>query len=78
VFFRQSTLIVVFIPVFFRQSSLIVVFIQNYQQQSNPEAREGKQFELKAKFPPQDLLPSINESISSCGLSGEAINVLWK
>jgi hypothetical protein len=24
------------------------------------------------------LLPSIEESISSCGLNGEAINVMWK
>ena len=45
---------------------------------SNSEAKEGKAFELKAKFPPQDLLPSVNESISSCGLNGEAINVMWK
>ncbi|KAL3795158.1 hypothetical protein HJC23_007386, partial [Cyclotella cryptica] len=55
-----------------------VKVIYAFVAQSNPEAREGKPFEIKAKFPPQDLLPSINESISSCGLSGEAINVLWK
>ncbi|KAL7486726.1 hypothetical protein ACHAW6_012320 [Cyclotella cf. meneghiniana] len=55
-----------------------VKVIYAFVAQSNPEAKEGKPFELKAKFPPQDLLPSIDESISSCGLSGEAINVLWK
>lgn len=52
--------------------------IYAFVAQSNPEAKEGKAFELKAKFPPQDLLPSIEESISSCGLNGEAINVMWK
>ena len=47
-------------------------------QQSNEEAKGGRPFELKAKFPPQDLFSSVNDSISSCGLSGEAINVIWK
>jgi hypothetical protein len=55
-----------------------VKIIYAFVAQSNVEAREGKVFELKAKFPPQDLLPSVNESISSCGLNGEAINVMWK
>jgi hypothetical protein len=55
-----------------------VKVIYAFVAQSNLEAKEGKAFELKAKFPPQDLLPSINESISSCGLNGEAINVMWK
>lgn len=35
-------------------------------------------FELKAKFPPQDLLASADDSISNCGLNGEAINVIMK
>jgi hypothetical protein len=47
-------------------------------QQSSDEAKAGKLFSLKAKFPPQDLLPAIDSSISSCGLNGEAINVSWK
>jgi len=46
-------------------------------QQSSSEAKGGKSFGLKAKFPPVDLLPSVDESILSCGLSGEAINVTW-
>ncbi|KAL7447491.1 hypothetical protein ACHAXM_011403 [Skeletonema potamos] len=37
-----------------------------------------KPFELKAKFPPVDLMTFVEESISSCGLSGEAITFLWK
>jgi hypothetical protein len=39
---------------------------------------EYKPFELKAKFPPVDLMTFVEESISSCGLSGEAITFLWK
>lgn len=55
-----------------------VKIIYAFVAQSNDEAKAGKAFELKAKFPPQDLLPSVNESISSCGLHGEAINAMWK
>jgi len=52
--------------------------LYSISQQNNDEAKGGKEFELKAKFPPQDLFPSVNDTISSCGLSGEAINVIWK
>ena len=55
-----------------------VKIIYAFVAQSNEEAKSGKVFELKAKFPPQDLLSSVDESISSCGLNGEAINVMWK
>eukprot|EP00956_Cyclotella_meneghiniana_P010463 scaffold14569_cov49-Cyclotella_meneghiniana.AAC.5 len=55
-----------------------VKIIYAFVAQSNDEAKSGKAFELKAKFPPQDLLSSVDESISSCGLNGEAINVMWK
>ncbi|KAL7462170.1 hypothetical protein ACHAXS_002559 [Conticribra weissflogii] len=55
-----------------------VKVIYAFVAQNNEEAKGGKEFELKAKFPPQDLLPSVNDTISSCGLSGEAINVIWK
>ena len=55
-----------------------VKIIYAFVAQSNEEAKGGKAFELKAKFPPQDLLASVEDSISGCGLSGEAINVLWK
>lgn len=55
-----------------------VKIIYAFVAQSNEEAKSGKAFELKAKFPPQDLLSSVDESISSCGLNGEAINVMWK
>lgn len=58
---------------------IIYAFVAQHQQQSNNEGGEdGKAFELKAKFPPQDLFASIDDSISSCGLNGEAINVIWK
>ena len=47
-------------------------------QQSSDAVREGKQLELKAGFPPRDLLDRIDESISSCGLAGEAITARCK
>lgn len=55
-----------------------VKVIYAFVAQSNDEAKGGKSFELKAKFPPQDLLPHVHNSIASCGLNGEAINVMWK
>jgi len=61
----------------FRGKDTIKV-IYAFVAQNNDEAKGGKEFELKAKFPPQDLFPSVNDTISSCGLSGEAINVIWK
>ena len=55
-----------------------VKFIYAFVAQSNEEAKDGRRFELKAKFPPQDLFASIDDSISGCGLNGEAISVVWK
>lgn len=55
-----------------------VKLIYAFVAQSNEEAKGGRGFELKAKFPPQDLFASIDDSISGCGLNGEAINVIWK
>ena len=48
------------------------------KQHSNDEAKGGKEFELKAGFPPKNLLPSVDESIASMGLSGDTITVRWK
>ena len=47
-------------------------------QQSNDEAKGGKEFVLMAGFPPKDLLESIDNTIESCQLSGQAITVRWK
>lgn len=47
-------------------------------QQSNEEAKGGKEFTLSAGFPPKDLLESIDATVESCGLAGEAITVRWK
>lgn len=47
-------------------------------QQSTDAVRDGGQLELKAGFPPRDLLDRIDESISSCGLAGEAITARCK
>lgn len=55
-----------------------VKVIYAFVAQSNEEAKGGRAFELKAKFPPQDLLKNVDDGISSCGLNGEAINVIWK
>jgi hypothetical protein len=52
--------------------------IYAFVAQNNEEAKGGRAFELKAKFPPQDLLANVNDGIRSCGLDGEAINVIWK
>ena len=52
--------------------------IYAFVAQSNEEAKDGRAFKLTAKFPPQELFASIEDSISGCGLNGEAINVLWK
>jgi hypothetical protein len=55
-----------------------VKLIYAFVAQSNEEAKAGRGFELKAKFPPQDLLANVEDGIKSCGLDGEAINVIWK
>ena len=55
-----------------------VKLIYAYAAQSDEEARSGKPFELKAKFPPVGLRPSAEKSILSCGLSGETIFFFWK
>ncbi len=55
-----------------------VKLIYAFVAQSNDEAKAGRGFELKAKFPPQDMLANVEDGIKSCGLDGEAINVIWK
>jgi hypothetical protein len=47
-------------------------------QQSNEEARGGKEFVLMAGFPPKDLIVEIDNTIAGCSLSGEAIAIRWK
>jgi hypothetical protein len=49
------------------------------EQQSNEEVKEGgKEFYLMAGFPPKDLLESLENTVESCGLDGQAITVRWK
>jgi len=56
-----------------------VIYAYVAQLESNIETvRAGRQLDAKAKFPPVDLMPFVEESISSFGLSGEAITFLWK
>jgi hypothetical protein len=47
-------------------------------QQTNEEAKGGKEFILMAGFPPKDLIGDIENTIESCQLSGQAISVRWK
>lgn len=62
----------------FRGEDSVKVIYAFVAQQSSDAIREGKQLELKAGFPPRDLLDKIDESISSCGLAGEAITARCK
>eukprot|EP00573_Skeletonema_grethae_P012056 CAMPEP_0201709514 /NCGR_PEP_ID=MMETSP0578-20130828/58142_1 /ASSEMBLY_ACC=CAM_ASM_000663 /TAXON_ID=267565 /ORGANISM="Skeletonema grethea, Strain CCMP 1804" /LENGTH=700 /DNA_ID=CAMNT_0048198491 /DNA_START=32 /DNA_END=2135 /DNA_ORIENTATION=- len=56
-----------------------VIYAYVVQLESNIEdAKSGRQLDAKAKFPPVDLMPFVEESISSQELSGEAITFLWK
>jgi hypothetical protein len=47
-------------------------------QQTNEEARGGREFVLMAGFPPKDLIVDIDNTIDACSLSGEAIAIRWK
>ena len=49
-----------------------------FVQQSNEDAGRGKDLDLKAGFPPKNLLGDIDKTISECGLAGEAITARWK
>mmetsp|Transcript_8012 Transcript_8012/g.15082 ORF Transcript_8012/g.15082 Transcript_8012/m.15082 type:complete len:504 (+) Transcript_8012:129-1640(+) len=55
-----------------------VKVIYAYVAQSNDDAKSGKEFVMKAGFPPKDLIHSVDESISSSGLAGDSITVRWK
>jgi hypothetical protein len=49
-----------------------------FEQQSNEEAKGGKEFSLMSGFPPKDLLESLENTVESCGLDGQAITGRWK
>jgi hypothetical protein len=42
------------------------------------DGKDGKEFLLKAGFPPKDLIGDIENSIQASSLAGEAITVRWK
>eukprot|EP00980_Cylindrotheca_fusiformis_P011906 scaffold2830_cov131-Cylindrotheca_fusiformis.AAC.27 len=52
--------------------------IYAFVAQNNEEAKGGKEFDLKAGFPPKDLLGDIDETIENLKLSGETVTVMWK
>jgi len=54
-----------------------VKVIYAFVAQSNDDAKGGKEFAMKAGFPPKDLIDSVNESISNTGLAGDSITVRW-
>ena len=49
-------------------------------QQTNEEAKGGKEFVLMAGYPPSDLANNEidKDTIEGCKLSGQAITVRWK
>jgi hypothetical protein len=48
-------------------------------QQTNEEARGGKEFVVMAGFPPEDLAGKMErETIEACQLAGQAVTVRWK
>jgi hypothetical protein len=61
----------------FREEDLVKV-IYAFVAQSNGDAQSGKSFELRAGYPPKDLMSNANDTIKSCSLSGESISVRWK
>lgn len=54
-----------------------VKIIYAFVAQSSEDAKGGKEFVIKAGFPPKDLLGSVDESIASSGLAGDSITVRW-
>jgi hypothetical protein len=55
-----------------------VKHVYAFVAQLNPDGKNGKEFVLKAGFPPKDLIGDIENSIQACSLAGEAITVRWK
>lgn len=47
-------------------------------QQSNDEAKTGREFVLMAGFPPADLIANLDDTIDDVKLSGQAIAMRWK
>ena len=54
-----------------------VKIIYAFVAQSNDDAKGGKEFMMKAGFPPKDLMASVDASIASTGLAGDSITVRW-
>ena len=57
--------------------SLILFFVSF--QQSIEEAKAGREFVLKAGYPPKDLTwEDGDKTVEECQLSGQAVNMRWK
>jgi len=64
----------------YQANSLAHIYLSSFfpLQQSNDEAKGGKEFALMAGFPPKDLLDDMLNTIESCKLSGQMITIRWK
>jgi hypothetical protein len=49
-----------------------------FVKQSIDDAAKGKPFELKAGFPPKDLISLMDDTIENARLSGDTVTVRWK
>ena len=55
-----------------------MLFIHSFQQ-TDEEARGGKEFVAMAGFPPEDLASKMeSETIDACNLAGQAVTARWK
>jgi hypothetical protein len=54
-----------------------VKMVYAFVSQSNDDAQNGKEFELKAGFPPKNLLPKVDDTIKNSGLAGDSVTVRW-
>eukprot|EP01083_Nonionella_stella_P284134 967109_1 len=55
-----------------------VKMVYAFVSQSSDDSKGGKEFELKAGFPPKNLLPIVDNTIQSSGLAGDSVTVRWK
>lgn len=55
-----------------------VKVVYAFVSQSNEDAQNGKEFEIKAGFPPKNLLHMVDDTIQNSGLAGDSVTVRWK
>mmetsp|Transcript_30065 Transcript_30065/g.34951 ORF Transcript_30065/g.34951 Transcript_30065/m.34951 type:complete len:90 (+) Transcript_30065:1458-1727(+) len=55
-----------------------VKMVYAFVSQSHDDAKNGKEFVMKAGFPPKDLISKVDDTIQSSGLAGDSVTVRWK